>query len=69
MKVSVDDGDRGQLFDANGLEIHKAISADIDTGEVLQFETNPEGRVSVPVTRIMRAYPKPLTFIRREEKL
>jgi hypothetical protein len=70
--VSVNKGDSGCLYDANGDEIEHAISAELKSGLVLQYVTDRSGRYVVKdtenpyVERVYRKYPAPLCFVRRD---
>jgi len=47
MIVSVSNGDKGLLYDADGLQIDKCIEANLDTGECVCLAVDDAGKVIV----------------------
>lgn len=68
MNVSVENGDRGTLFDADGVKLKgMIISANLDTGEVLEYVIDDSGKVVIEDNEAMMAtkfYRAPLIFER-----
>lgn len=71
MKISVKNGDRGNLYDVHGREIRDVVSADTWTGKVKQIARDIQGQAAVGgwpgrerVKLIKHRYDPPLTFIR-----
>ena len=65
--VSVDNGDRGTVFDANGVEVEYCLSANLKTGKCKEIGRDRKGRFILAgdeVKRIVRFRKAPLTFIR-----
>ena len=67
--VSVDRGDKGQVFDANGISVEKCIEANLTTGRCVCFVVDGGGGLRTnPGTheplRIVDYPPMPLTFVR-----
>jgi len=67
MNVSVENGDRGKLFDADGVKLKGLIiSANLDTGEVLEYVTDDKGKVVIGAMRATKFYRAPLIFERHD---
>ena len=66
--VDVDNGDRGFLFDANGVQIKHPLRANLKTGEYEGFSADENGRKypakdgSGGAERIRAIRPAPLRF-------
>jgi hypothetical protein len=74
MILSVEAGDAGELFDANGVEIKYAVWADTDTGEVAVLVMDESGRPLIAVNDRGEREPRkkwqhhhaPLKFVGRQ---
>jgi len=66
--VSVENGDKGFVTDANGLEVRRCLQADLETGECICQVLDKNGAIQllgneIATTKIKR--PAPLKFERR----
>ena len=73
MIVSMDAGDRGDLYDADGVLIQRATWANTETGEVYVWMFAPLGHPgwwdehgnTVPTARVLQRFRAPLRFVSR----
>lgn len=69
MKLSVDNGDFGLLYDTDGIQIPAPIEADTETGEVLEFVKDSNDNFiyinnKTETKKIIKKYKPPLRFVR-----
>ena len=66
MIVSVSQGDRGRLYDANGVEITAAVSVDTDNGKVVRLRMDENGRLLINGSEPLmeeKQFDAPLRFV------
>ena len=59
--VSVDRGDMGLVYDANGSKIEVCIEANLSTGRCVVFELR-DGKKFVGCKKLIKHYPSPMRF-------